>query len=214
VDSVLVEALRALECQEATLEVVCFGLGSFTKCPIARYQFALLVGLMERSVVSYSTPELFDPVFTAQDIEVIQRCGMRLVDKNEEGKRETRGPTLFYMPHCSHQLVNNLLFANWTPDLLSNCIVVSNSFNNIFHTMPPRLLKQTLPFIDKVKDIHQEFEIKNSFQYTDIFNDTSIHVFPNHKIRKCVLDEHFWMDKQLPSYKDDEIITASKTKNS
>jgi len=166
--------------------------------------------LERRDLSSYSQPELFDPVFTLQDTEVLQRCRMRVVEKNEEGKRETKGPTLFYMPHCPHNLINNLLFANWTPDLLSNCILMCNSLNNIRHNTPPRLLKETLPFIHKVKDrdLCQEFEVKNTFQYTDIFNDTSIHVFPNAKIRNCDVD---WMDKPVPSYEVTEIIPASQT---
>ena len=41
------------------------------------------------------------------------------------------GRTLFYMPHCGKALYNNLLWANWTPELLTNLLIIGNSFQHV-----------------------------------------------------------------------------------
>ena len=40
-------------------------------------------------------------------------------------------PTVFYMPHCGKALYNNLLWANWQPELLSLLTIVGNSFQHM-----------------------------------------------------------------------------------
>ncbi|KAK3753267.1 hypothetical protein QZH41_015210, partial [Actinostola sp. cb2023] len=50
-----------------------------------------------------------------------------------EAKRSVSQPTLFYMPHCSKLLYNNVLWANWGPSL-KNVVIFGNGFSSYEHS--------------------------------------------------------------------------------
>ncbi|OXA62604.1 SRR1-like protein [Folsomia candida] len=189
------------------LKIVCLGLGSFSDCIIARYQLALLTLLQTK--LEIGSVELFDPIFSDQENAVLEELGFHVLTINEEGRRcvENDLLTLFYLPHCSHQLTNNLLFANWNIEKLKNCVIISNSFANIHNSVPPRILSQSLSFISRAGDICEEFEVKNCFEYSDIFNDTSIHVFS--KLNAFHQMNDFWLDCSPPVYLDSDFVKSS-----
>lgn len=152
-------------------------------------------------------------MFSNQENEILQELGFHVLQENEEGKRSVEDLTIFYLPHCSHQLVNNLLYANWEVDKLRNCVIISNSFKNIHNSVPPRLLSKSLSFISRVSsDICEEAEVQNSFEYPDIFNDTAIHVFPISKIMCHSPNDLFWLERAPPVYQESDFVMSSPNK--
>lgn len=81
-------------------------------------------------------------------------------------RRRVQTCTLFYMPHCGKAMYNNLLWANWSPQNLSQVALIGNSFqsymersvmyNSIqsntttFYRTPHRVLREKAPFIFKL----------------------------------------------------------------
>lgn len=182
-------------------EIICFGLGHFTECNISRYQLALLLYLQENF---QGTIHAHDPVFHISELNILKELGFLIIEENEEGKHElcTSGTTLLYLPHCPKQLVNNFLWKNWGPEL-KNCIIFGNSFSSVID-------RQTLSdgglttFLAKIQPYIQELPIVNNFKFLDVFNDTSVHVFPEEKLK--VLLPTFWSENcPEPVYPDSEL---------
>ena len=111
--------------------LVCYGLGSITDSHIARHQLALLSALKTFFCLPSDSCFIYDPAFTEEDKIIIVNSGLTHIENNEEGKRKVMLPTLFFMPHCPKELYNNLLWANWSPECLSNVILLGNSLSNM-----------------------------------------------------------------------------------
>ncbi|XP_064612947.1 SRR1-like protein isoform X2 [Liolophura sinensis] len=109
-------------------DIICYGLGNFSTCVIARYQMALLLALRENLNVDLQRCQLYDPRFTECEKDYLRASGVKLIAENEEGKRTCHETMLFYMPHCDKPLYNNLLYANWGLGL-RNIIIIGNSFS-------------------------------------------------------------------------------------
>ncbi|CAI9596694.1 unnamed protein product [Staurois parvus] len=109
-------------------ECVCYGLGNFASCVIARHQLAFLLLFLKQFKISYQQCYVFDPVFSLSEISVLQELDLKVISKNEEGKRGVQKPTVFYMLHCGKALYNNLLWRNWSLEALSQIIIIGNSF--------------------------------------------------------------------------------------
>lgn len=77
---------------------------------------------------------LYDPVLSPEEKEIIELLDCLVIETNEEGKRKVDCDTLFFVPHCPKQLVNNLLWKNWGKSL-SQCIIIGNSFRKIFESI-------------------------------------------------------------------------------
>ncbi|XP_014666662.1 PREDICTED: SRR1-like protein isoform X2 [Priapulus caudatus] len=169
-------------------EIVCYGLGHVSSCPIARLQLCLLSIMRELLQVKCIA---FDPIFTASEKAYLTQQGISLIEKNEEGRRRAcNGGTLFFMPHCDKPLYSNLLCANWEPEHLSRVILVGNSFRNMAENLPCRKLQELAPFVLKVLPHVVEIPVKNNHRFNDVFNDLSIHIFPGERLKRlpCV----FW----------------------
>lgn len=189
----------------ATLEdLVCYGLGNFSVCVIARYQLALLLCL--QCELRLSHVYVFDPIFLNFEKAILTKLNILLIDRNEEGKRKVDTRTLFYLPHCGRALYNNLLWANWGPGL-SRVIVVGNSFTRLFDTVLNGILEARWTYLLRAVAHAEEYSVANSFRFRDIFNDLSIHVFPAAKV--AAFPEEYWDDCKEPVYdtSDIEIIT-------
>lgn len=115
-------------------------------------------------------------------------------------------PTLLFLPHCPHQLVNNLLFTNWDAKLLSNCYIVCNSLSEAISIAPSKYLEKNLYFLPKAHSICKEIALPNNFsEHPDVFNDIALHVFP--ATNYVNLTEEFWMDKPYPVYCEQDFIS-------
>lgn len=197
--------ILAEACQNMNVEeIVCYGLGRFTDCVTSRYQMALLLNMAV--AINGAHVCAFDPVFSALELRLLQRFNIKVIAHNEEGKRRADKVTIFYMPHCAKALCNNLLWANWRSENLQNLVLVSNSFSHMLDMAQQSYLNRCGSFIIRASEIACEFGVENCFRFNDIFNNTSIHVFPMN--RMLLLKPEFWESENEPKYcADDEIIT-------
>lgn len=187
-------------------EIISYGLGHFSNCMISRYQFALLLCLKDQfNIVTY----LYDPLFYSIEKQILEEFDCTLIKQNEEGKRKVLSdvPTLLFFPHCPKQLTNNFLYTNWSPKNLRNCLIIGNSFNKIVETTPTRILSNEAQYILNIAPYVDELYMINTFKYTEIFNDTSLHIFQEDKLR--LIDPDFWTNIEEPTYpeEDCEFIT-------
>ncbi|XP_063769266.1 SRR1-like protein [Pseudophryne corroboree] len=186
------------------IDCVCYGLGNFTSCVISRHQMAFLLLILELFKIPRHQCYIFDPIFSHLEITVLQELGMTLVLKNEEGKHAVCKTTLFYMVHCGKALYNNLLWRNWSLDALSQMIIIGNSFKGIEERLLSRILQRDYVYIHKSLQVIEETPFPESTQYSDIFNDTSIHSFIVAKLKN--LPKEIWQPEDEPQYKECEDL--------
>ncbi|XP_068418412.1 SRR1-like protein isoform X2 [Eschrichtius robustus] len=160
------------------LKCVCYGVGNFATCVIARNQLAFLLLFLE---------------------------------KCQEGKRSVYGePTVFYMLHCGTALYNNLLWRNWSIDALSKMVIVGNSFRGLEERLLTRILQKHYPYVAKIVKGVEELAFPQTSQYTDVFNDTSVHWFPVQKLTQLSTDT--WAFREEPDYQDCEDLEIIRNK--
>ncbi|CAC5397097.1 unnamed protein product [Mytilus coruscus] len=76
--------------------IVCYGIGNFAECCIARYQLALLVLLREDIIqIPKSSCHFYDPKFYNEEELYLKDAGFALIPENEEGKRKAEKNTFF-----------------------------------------------------------------------------------------------------------------------
>lgn len=106
--------------------------------------------------------QIYDPVFSDLEKEVLTNLGLVLISKNEEGKRLVVRDTLFFLPHCPKELFNNLLWANWgTP--LRHCTILGNRHSEILAYTAVTTLKQFW-YICQITPALRQRDIINDFK--------------------------------------------------
>uniref|UniRef100_A0A2I2YMF3 SRR1 domain containing n=1 Tax=Gorilla gorilla gorilla TaxID=9595 RepID=A0A2I2YMF3_GORGO len=207
-DSIPRETLVTGTCH---LKCVCYGIGNFATCIIARNQLTFLLLLLEKCQIPRSHCWVYDPLFSQLEIEVLNTLGVTVLSENEEGKRSIRGePTIFYMLHCGTALYNNLLWSNWSVDALSKMVIIGNSFKGLEERLLARILQKNYPYIAKILKGLEELEFPQTSQYMDIFNDTSVHWFPVQKLEQLSID--IWEFWEEPDYQDCEDLEIIRNK--
>lgn len=167
-------------------EIVCYGIGNFYTARIDNYnpsliQLACIIALREmlterykeiaessskyekdRSELSSNPISLvyFEPFIVPIEREVLLHFDVKIIDKNEQGKRkintENRNSenlkdcTLFYMPHCPMRLYSNVLWANWSEELIFNRILL---IGNSFKAYDDRIISSSRKLGDKTNAI-------------------------------------------------------------
>ncbi|XP_054450385.1 SRR1-like protein [Pteronotus mesoamericanus] len=187
---------------------VCYGIGNFATCVIARNQLTFLLLFLEKCQIPRSHCWVYDPLFSQLEIAVLNTLGVTVLRENEEGKRSVCGePTIFYMLHCGTALYNNLLWSNWSADALSKMVIIGNSFKGLEERLLTRILQKNYAYVAKILKGLEEHAFPQSPQYTDTFNDTAVHWFPVRKL--CQLSPDTWAFREEPDYRgceDLEII--------
>ena len=215
-------------------KIICLGLGNFTSSKEGEYQLVFLKCLVKilglEDSLTRKSVLVFDPVHTKCEESIIQELGFECAAKanNLEGKYslkdEDYSGTLFYLPHCPKQLTNNILWANWQPELLGSAspecpddrsqhgiYILGNSFESITSSLPDRILKERLEYILLSSSYVFETKVDNCFKYSDIFNDTSLHSFPIKTLPSS--SDPIWklaIDKGPPIYKEDVEFIQDK----
>ncbi|XP_072766925.1 SRR1-like protein isoform X1 [Anoplolepis gracilipes] len=199
--SQLTESLIVLESNDIS-EIVCYGLGRFSQHRSPKCQLALLLCLKAR--YANACVHVYDPAFCPEEVQVLRALGLEIIETNEEGKRIVyrNKTTLVYMPHCSRQLTNNFLYANWG-DGLSNCILLANSFSGIVDNSLHRDVLNVASYILRIRPYVTEIQLENSFTYEEVFNDLSIHIFTKQDLLKVPAD--FWNSRDEPQYLADDV---------
>ena len=188
--------------------IVCYGLGKISSCPIARYQFSLLLLMTSDLNVGPIKCHVYDPVFNDTDKELVVINGFSLIPFNEEGCRPVDSPTIFYMPHCGKLLYDNVLRANWSCNRLSKVIIIGNKFNHYRERIVRSQLEREAPCIDRVLRYMTERALPTCFRHNDVFNDLAIHSFT---VPADVCQE-YWNDvpHAVIDPNDSEIIRAGR----
>ena len=60
---------------------------------------------------------VFDPVHTEEDLQALEALGVEPLEEEKGARYGIAEPTLFFMPHCPRQLYNNVLWANFLPQV-------------------------------------------------------------------------------------------------
>ncbi|XP_059975576.1 SRR1-like protein [Mesoplodon densirostris] len=193
------------------LKCVCYGVGNFATCVIARNQLAFLLLFLEKCQIPRSHCWVYDPLFSQLEIAVLSTLGVVVLSENEEGKRSVCGePTVFYMLHCGTALYNNLLWRNWSIAALSKMVIVGNSFRRLEERLLTRILQKHYPYVAKILKGGEELALPQTSQYTDVFNDTSVHWFPVQKLTQLSTDT--WAFREEPDYQDCEGLEIIRNK--
>ncbi|XP_071448877.1 SRR1-like protein [Hetaerina americana] len=193
-------------CAPVIEEVLCYGLGRFSECMTSRYQCALLFLLKENFGAKVF---IHDPIFSVTECNILRNFGCEVIIDNEEGCRKLSGkPTLVFLPHCPKQLTDNFLRTNWSPNLLSSCLLLSNSLSHLVESQSRRELSLHAPCSLALYPHSSELGLVNSFRYSDIFNDTALHVFPASKLALAAQD--LWDYSPPSGYTKGDIEFISK----
>jgi hypothetical protein len=186
------------------INIICYGLGSIDDQFSSRYQFALLLLIIDEfktisfdsdSIVSSSSSsalkinsvELYDPVFNEIDKKLLTNIyAFKLESTNCKCMKQTSLfdetadndiLNFFYMPHCSKGLFNNLLYANWSVKALNSLIILGNSFDTIMLNTLDKLMVKRYSFIKDSSMFMQETKLDNKCELTDAFYDMSFLTF-------------------------------------
>lgn len=165
---------------ETTMQMVIYGIGSIELYEPPCLQLSIAM-LMKRDFNWIGSIEVFDPILSVTESHVLEALGCSVMSINEHGKREALKPTLFFMPHCEAELYNNLLRANWKPNLLKNMVLFGNSFEeyeqhvSLCKTSPVMYL---VGHILAARSFTNEVKIETiSDDYYNAFHDSSWHFF-------------------------------------
>ncbi|XP_042904889.1 SRR1-like protein [Parasteatoda tepidariorum] len=203
----LSESISAISLSEAGKEptdIVCYGLGAFSSCMIARYQLAFLLAL--KSYLEIKAVSLYDPIFSCDEKDCLIKLGLDVLSVNEKAKRSVSQRTIFFMPHCDLPLYNNLLWSNWNVKQMVNIIIIGNSFSN-YKRLPNAQLEKRGGYINRANEFVTELKMSNNYVFKDVFNDMSIHYFKEESLSK--VPAKTWLDVSEPVYELDDLINYS-----
>lgn len=189
--------------------LICYGIGSFSLSGISRYQLALLVLL--KDWLGCDSVSVFDPILTPTERGVLTNIlGMAVIGENEVCRRRLNPGerVLFYMPHMERSFYNNLMWANWGLDMMSNLSILGNSFRvmtDILSSKRKACSKEYAYVFSAVDmDIVKETEFNNCFKFEDVFNDISFHTFDISRIDSKAFDGVYSQD--APVYSEEDVF--------
>ncbi|MCD7446636.1 hypothetical protein HAX54_012122 [Datura stramonium] len=119
--------------------------------------------------------EIYDPSMSSADIIVFKKLGLVVLTIDENCKRRTQRPTMFYMynPYC--YLIGNLLGANWSSSCLNQIFLLTNSFTYTLTNMPlcSSQTLETFPRLGRILDFTTEIDIRtgDNQMYANLFSD-------------------------------------------
>ena len=193
------------------LNVISYGLGSLDHNLNSRYQFALLLLIIDDLKYNFKIDayKFYDPIFNLNDKYIIEKifC-FNIMNNNDEAKCCINEKlSLFYMPHVGKPLYNNLLFSNWTVSNLNKLRLIGNSFDFINTVTLNDDLVNYYKYIKYSFTFLKEIKLSSKCQFTDAFNDLSIH-----KFKPCEEDIEI-INLEEPVYELNDEILFSKIKN-
>lgn len=112
--------------RHSTKRGLCLGLGSPSTSIDSRWQLVLLLDLVNRFGIDPPAIEIYDPLFTQDEISQLQSLGLSILSENLGGRHTIDQGTLLYLPHCPMVLLERLLRANWSREKLETLVLVGN----------------------------------------------------------------------------------------
>ena len=186
VDECVAEQRRPAD--TAPPDIVCYGLGHVGSSAAPQHQLALLVQL--RAHLGSRHVQVYDPVFWPEERQILAELDLHVLHNDEQCARRLTAPTLLYMPHCENLHYDNLLRANWHPDLLPRLLLVGNSLASIALKLPTSQLRQ-FAFVERAAP--HATERADRIEEQDLlapFNDTAVQWFSAARLR--ALPAYFW----------------------
>jgi len=161
--------------------IICLGLGNFAQNPnsssqvSSKFQLLLLLSLANSIDIPYEEVCIYDPILTDSEKNILRKLNLQPLETNQEGHYlYEKSTTIYFLPHCPKQLVNNLLWSNWNN--LDFVYIICNSLKSISLRFSKQQL-ESVKYIQQVSSIVKETDLKNSFRYKDIFNNLVFHQF-------------------------------------
>ncbi|KAF0311621.1 Protein SENSITIVITY TO RED LIGHT REDUCED 1 [Amphibalanus amphitrite] len=168
--------------------IVCYGLGHAASSPAPQRQLALLLQLREH--LSAPSVEVFDPVFWPEEKQLLRELRLHVLETDEQCARRLSAPAVLYMPHCENAHYDNLLRANWHPDLLPRLLLVGNSLASIALRLPSSQLR-LVSFVERAAPhVTERSERIDEADLLPAFNDTAVQWFEAGVLR--ALPAYFW----------------------
>jgi len=125
---------------------LCLGLGSPMESLNARAQLSGLIRICKHFGLAHDNVRIYDPVFTPVDRQGL--ADMQFIveteDKNGEYDLGER-PLLLFMPHCDVELHERLLRRNFSPESLSNVLMIANDLSVYVESKPRRIMETEAP---------------------------------------------------------------------
>ncbi|OTF71924.1 hypothetical protein BLA29_007760 [Euroglyphus maynei] len=132
-DNAMVEILHSSRIDQ----IVCFGLGNFTRSRSSMYQLALLRHVMKNGDFVHHDARfiIYDPIFTEFERIILNKMfGFQILAENDDcryriqsSQSQSSSMTLFFMPHMDYNHYYNLL--NCNDENINHMIIFGNSFN-------------------------------------------------------------------------------------
>ena len=146
-----IERVIATDPQYSKLQLVLYGVGEMERSDYTRnvevchMQLALAILLREK-FQWVNDIVVYDPIMSPLQQKAISAFNCTFLPVNEYGRRTVDRPTLFFMPRCPINLVDNVLAANWTTANLNKIIILGDSFTKMkredTHEMEYKLLRR------------------------------------------------------------------------
>lgn len=178
-------------------EILCYGVGNFSKTHTSYFSASMWqltcllqmrhdVALRQKQVEGTSRPSnldvyFYDPLSTAFEIEFLKRNNIRVIGKDEQGRRKIQDCTLAFMPHCPALLYENLLhtnpqaFASCNHDSSSCIVLIGNSIRNLCDVLTPAVDISTLKErVDNLDETRLTVDRQMPGDFDKAFNDTYI----------------------------------------
>ncbi|KAH9951398.1 hypothetical protein B0H21DRAFT_280471 [Amylocystis lapponica] len=200
------------------LGILCLGLGSPSGSPDARAQLVFLLAVCDdlsivcisvlvprditRSTRARASQDrakvaVYDPVFTEQDIELLDTLAVSRIAENKHARHRVESPTIVFMPHCDLQLYENLLRENWSRDRLSHLILIANRLSDYADSAPSRRFSVEHPCVSRLTPYLTSRLLPACTAYPTAFNNTAIQV-----ARLDSAPGEWWEEPQRPTGAD------------
>ena len=124
---------------------------------------------------------VFDPVLSSSEKKILHELKFQTSEENLEGcylvNNSVSNLTVFYLPHCPKQLLNNILWTNW--DRLDRILILGNSISGISTNLLKKQL-ESLKYIQSASEfchgknlLHPSLDIVNEPIRTVLFTISS-----------------------------------------
>ncbi|KAJ0981174.1 hypothetical protein J5N97_009429 [Dioscorea zingiberensis] len=188
------EVSRRLGSQEK-MEMVIYALGDLEYDFNSHYQLALALLLREEvDMLKIGEIQVFDPLLTPADANVIRSFGCTVLSVNEFARRRAEKPTLFFLPFAWFSLVANLLEANWSPSKLENLIILGTSLHKWGRTY------EECPDVITIEESETEKLVSNDrLRYIRTIKDWSVEFVIDDGHQWCPFQQICWVFINLHS---------------